>query len=50
MEAFIGLVHVKDTSTLSLKKAIVDVVALTRDYCNHICMKQVCHKGRLGKR
>ena len=32
------------------KKAIVDVAILTRNYCNHICMKQVCHKGRLGKR
>ncbi|XP_049386042.1 uncharacterized protein LOC125850217 [Solanum stenotomum] len=27
MEAFIGLVHIKDTSALSLKKAIVDVLA-----------------------
>ncbi|KAK4726696.1 hypothetical protein R3W88_031613 [Solanum pinnatisectum] len=27
MEAFIGLVHIKDTSVLSLKKAIVDVLA-----------------------
>ncbi|XP_016558785.2 uncharacterized protein LOC107858564 [Capsicum annuum] len=27
IEAFIGLVHVKDTSVLSLKKAIVDVLA-----------------------
>ncbi|KAG5581076.1 hypothetical protein H5410_051703 [Solanum commersonii] len=27
MEAFIGLVHIKDTSALSLKEAIVDVLA-----------------------
>ncbi|XP_049349991.1 uncharacterized protein LOC125814567 [Solanum verrucosum] len=27
MEAFIGLVHIKDTSALSLKKAIVDLLA-----------------------
>lgn len=27
MEAFIGLVHIKDTSVLSLKEAIVDVLA-----------------------
>ncbi|KAH0762699.1 hypothetical protein KY290_018772 [Solanum tuberosum] len=27
MEAFIGLVHIKDTNALSLKKAIVDVLA-----------------------
>ncbi|XP_047267023.1 uncharacterized protein LOC107851250 [Capsicum annuum] len=39
-EAFIGLVHVKDTSALSLKKAIVDVLAnhsltlaLVREQC-----------------
>ncbi|XP_016561152.2 uncharacterized protein LOC107860342 [Capsicum annuum] len=40
MEAFIGLVHVKDTSALSLKKAIVDVLAhhsLTLAYVRGQC-------------
>ncbi|KAM3266002.1 hypothetical protein P3L10_002996 [Capsicum annuum] len=40
MEVFIGLVHVKDTSALSLKKAIVDVLAhhsLTLAYVRGQC-------------
>ncbi|XP_016581769.1 zinc finger MYM-type protein 1-like [Capsicum annuum] len=44
METFIGLVHVKDTSVLSLKKAIVDVLAhhsLTLAYVRGQCYDEV---------
>ncbi|KAK4735138.1 hypothetical protein R3W88_009399 [Solanum pinnatisectum] len=41
MEAFIGLVHIKDTSDLSLKKTIVDVLAhhsLTLSYVRELIL------------
>ncbi|XP_060178305.1 uncharacterized protein LOC132608272 [Lycium barbarum] len=52
MEAFIGLVHVKDTSALSLKKAIVDVLAhhsLTLSYVRGQCYDGASNmQGELG--
>ncbi|KAM3245831.1 hypothetical protein P3L10_007598 [Capsicum annuum] len=52
MEAFIGLVHVKDTSVLSLKKAIVDVLAhhsLTLAYVRGQCYDGASNmQGDLG--
>ncbi|XP_060170673.1 uncharacterized protein LOC132601608 [Lycium barbarum] len=52
MEAFIGLVHVKDTSVLSLKKAIVDVLAhhsLTLSYVRGKCYDGASNmQGELG--
>ncbi|XP_060217352.1 uncharacterized protein LOC132644762 [Lycium barbarum] len=52
MEAFIGLVHVKETSALSLKKAIVDVLAhhyLTLSYVRGQCYDGSSNKqGELG--
>ncbi|KAM3263254.1 zinc finger MYM-type protein 1-like [Capsicum annuum] len=51
MEAFIGLVHVKDTSSLSLKKAIVNVAhrSLTLDYVRGQCYDGARNmRGELG--
>ncbi|XP_059315420.1 uncharacterized protein LOC132066034 [Lycium ferocissimum] len=52
MEAFIGLVNVKDTSALSLKKAIVDVFAqhsLTLSYVRGQCYDGASNmQGELG--
>ncbi|XP_059285947.1 uncharacterized protein LOC132039491 [Lycium ferocissimum] len=52
MEAFIGLVHVKDTSALSLKKAIVDVLthhSFTLSYVRGQCYDGASNmQGELG--
>ncbi|XP_059291723.1 uncharacterized protein LOC132045195, partial [Lycium ferocissimum] len=52
MKAFIGLVNVKDTSALSLKKAIVDVLAhhsLTLSYVRRQCYDGASNmQGELG--